>query len=384
MKQSRSNEQIKHIQELAGEKLDELLEYFGVRDTLSRGGKSYNGPCPIHESDGERTVNIYYRGDTIGNWVCRSNGCHRIFKSSLIGLVRGLLSKQKLGWTKTDGAEENVFSFYKTVSFLASFVGVENVSDIEIDQERVSQNRLTNQIEYIYSDIPPKTIEIPPDTLKNSLEIPAPYFLSRQYSPEILAKFDVGFCPTYGKQMYLRSVVPVYNNDKTFVIGCTGRSIFEACELCGAFHNPTKQCPPKEIRHMYAKWRINSGFAAEKHVYNLWNAQEYIRKSKTALLVESPNDVWRLEEAGIHNSIAMFGAHMTPDQRNLIDMSGAMNLVILFDPDSAGREGTADILKNCSDLYRVYTPQVCATDIGDATPQQLQKTLLPYLREINT
>ncbi|NDC71851.1 MAG: hypothetical protein EBZ62_00150, partial [Sphingobacteriia bacterium] len=40
-------------------------------------------------------------------------------------------------------------------------------------------------------------------------------------------------------------------------------------------------------------------------------------KSHTAIIVESPGNVWRLEENGIHNSVALFGSSLSDRQTDL-------------------------------------------------------------------
>jgi hypothetical protein len=45
-----------------------------------------------------------------------------------------------------------------------------------------------------------------------------------------LEDYDVGYCDNPAKPMYERAVVPIYDNEHKYIVGCTGRSIFEKCE----------------------------------------------------------------------------------------------------------------------------------------------------------
>ena len=66
---------------------------------------------------------------------------------------------------------------------------------------------------------------------------------------------------------------------------------------------------------IHSKWRHNKDFKTQEHLYNMWFAKEFIQSTRTAIIVESPGNVWRLEEAGIHNSVAIFGTNLSIKQK---------------------------------------------------------------------
>ena len=94
-----------------------------------------------------------------------------------------------------------------------------------------------------------------------------------------------------------RAVVPVYDNNRQYMIGCTGRATTDKCEKCNHYHLGN-ECPDKESLYLHCKWRHNYGFKTQNYLYNYWFAQEHIKESRSVILVESPGNVWRLEEAG--------------------------------------------------------------------------------------
>ena len=49
-------------------------------------------------------------------------------------------------------------------------------------------------------------------------------------------------------------------------------------------------------------------------------AKEFIKESGIVILVESPGNVWRLEEAGVHNSVAIFGSSLADRQKMILDI----------------------------------------------------------------
>jgi DNA primase len=217
----------------------------------------------------------------------------------------------KYGWRDKSDREKEC-PFREAVSFAGKFVGEKDVSKLAVDYEAFEKRRFASQMERIYSRQEPEVVhKIPKELVTSSLQIPAEYFVSRGFTTEILKKYDVGLCTTPNREMYMRATAPIYDPTHDYVIGCTGRSIFDSCAICESYHNPIKACPPEKDRWKHCKWRHNYGFKGEFHLYNYWFAKEFIRQTGIAIIVEGPADVWRLEEAGIHNAVATFGAHLT-------------------------------------------------------------------------
>ena len=51
------------LQNRASEKIDELLDYFGL--DLSKRNKFFVGPCPIHGGSNQSAFNIFHTGNDI-------------------------------------------------------------------------------------------------------------------------------------------------------------------------------------------------------------------------------------------------------------------------------------------------------------------------------
>ena len=372
------------LQAKASERLEELLDYFGI--VLERRSKFYVGTCPIHGGDNDSAFNIFHQGDAmVGNWRCFSRNCHKHFHATLIGLVRGLLSAQKYGWTSVN-EEDKECSFQEAVEFLVKFTGTKDLSKLDIDYGKVEKLRFASKITNIYSRQHPKRIlQVEREQVKNILNIPSEYFLSRGFSREILIKYDVGDCPSQErkKEMFRRAVAPVYDEEHKMMIGCTGRSIYnDPCPMCNYYHSPLEKCPQEGYKWQYTKWRNSKGFPGEDYFYNYWFAKDHIRKTGVAVIVESPGNVWKLEEVGVHNSIATFGAHLTDGQRNILDNSGALALIVLTDPDAAGTVALREIEKSCSKAYAIYSPRFSPHDIADTSTKILDTKLIPFIRKI--
>lgn len=370
--------QIKALERLAGDKLDLLIDSFGL--DLTKKSKFYVGACPIHGGDNESAFNIFHSGDIVGNWRCFTHGCHNIFKDSILGFIRAIISKRKYEWCNDD----NICPFNEAVDFLKKFTKTDNINDIVVDCEAIEMSRFVRSVEVFKDKTPPKILNIPRELVIKSLDIPSKYFISRGYTEEILRKYDIGDCKESKKEMGSRAVVPVYSDDRTTVVGCSGRSIYDRCPDCRLYHNTFADCPTaKYDKSRCQKWKHNSGFPGEHYFYNYWYAREYIRSSGIAILVESPGNVWRLEEAGFHMSLAMFGTNLSSAQRDILDKSGALALIILTDPDQAGKIAVRRITEMCGSSYSIYSPNITTgDDIGETECKIIQKRLTPVVEKI--
>ena len=378
-KKSHLNDQakLKIVCDEVCDNIESLLDAFGL--DYKNNGKMITMACPIHDGDNLSALNLYPEGDTYrGNWKCRTHNCENIFKGSILGFIRGIISNQKYGWKK-DGDES--CSFQEAVEYALSLIN-KDFSNIKISRADRDKKQFTSMVGYLNNNSQPEAPQITRSQIVKSLNIPAQYFIDRHYTKEILEKYDVGFCSSPNKEMTNRVVVPIYDNNYKFMVGCTGRSIYEKCESCKGFHDPHNSCPHTDDIWKYCKWKHNKDFKSQNHLYNFWFAKEHILKTGVAIIVESPGNVWRLEENGIHNSVAMFGCSLSDRQKILLDSSGAMSLVILTDNDEAGRKAADQIKIKCQNTYRVFIPNISKPDIGEMTSEEINDEIKTYLQRI--
>ena len=378
-KKSHSTDQnkLKVLCDLMCDNIFDLLDYFDI--DYKENGKMISMACPIHDGDNQSAVNIYHEGDTYrGNWKCRTHNCEECFKGSIIGFVRGVLSNRKKNWVKNG---DDVVSFKEALDFCTKFVN-KDLDDITICEATKNKKNFTNVINNISSDKQNNIPTISRDSIRSLLEIPSQYYINRGYSSDILNKYDVGLCNRPNKEMSGRVVVPIYDSNYKSMIGCSGRSIYNKCDKCGGFHNPADDCPSPENLWKYSKWKHNSGFKAQDHLYNFWFAKEHIAKSSYAILLESPGNVWKLEENGIHNSVAIFGTNLSAKQKLLLDSSGAMSLVIIMDNDEAGHKAAQNIIDKCNRTYNTYSLKVEKNDIGEMSTEEIQNQIVNQIKEL--
>lgn len=377
---SYSQEELRKLGDMICDNIETLLEMFNV--DYRKTPKMIISSCPIHGGDNQSAFNAYPYGENYrGNWKCRTHHCEEIFMPSTIGMVRGLLSHKNEGWQK-DG--DKMVSFNDTMVFIEEFLNRDPSDVISFGNTEYKQfNQLVQAVKK-EPEIPDNEIKkiIPRQTVRKLLQIPSKYYIDRGYSAEILDKYDVGLCLTKGKEMCGRVVAPIYDNDYTTMIGCTGRSIFDKCDNCKAYHNQSYKCPDKNNQWKYSKWKHSFNFKSQACLYNYWFAKKYIQETGKVILVESPGNVWRLEENGIHNSVAMFGSNLSDKQLSLLDAAGAMTIIVLTDNDQAGKDAQKAILNKCQKTHRIFSPKITKNDVGDMTKDEIQTEIIDYLRKI--
>lgn len=367
--------------EILSYKYDDLFEALGV--SLGKTQKMYMGCCPIHGGDNPAAINLYTDGYAVkGFWKCRTHHCEQTFKRTLIGFIRGVLSHNKRGWSKHEDKTRQV-SFRETIDWICNFLN-QDINNIQVNTEEVKNKKFIVQMESMVKKKKEEVKGFTRKQVRSSLEIPARFFLDKGYSKEILDAYDVGLCKNPAKEMGERVVVPVYDSNNNIMECCTGRSIHPKCDSCLYYHNPKMDCPlqDKYVGLKYSKWRNSANSNISSHLYNYWLAKKSIRETGTIILVEGPADIWKLEELGIHNAVALFGTEMSDEQQVLIEMCGALNVVILLDMDEPGRMAIAEIRKKLERSYRVYVPQISVNDPGDYTPKIIEEELTPILKSI--
>jgi hypothetical protein len=356
------------------ERFDEIMTCLGIE--LKKQKNMYVGCCPVHGGDKYNALNIYHDGeDYVGNWKCRTQHCEKHFVGSAIGFIRGALSHTKYGWT---GEGDQTVSFNETLQFIDNCLH-ENYASIEIDYTEIEKSQFVKLSSLCGCHKENYEYTISRQIIRNGLSIPAKYFIDRGYTAEVLDKYDVGLCENPADLLYNRIVVPIYNDEYTGVVANTSRSIFEQCKTCNTWHSKKDHCPSQEDLYKCAKWKHSYKFKKENHLYNYWFAKEHIHNSKVAILTESPGNIWRLEEAGIHVGLGTFGANLSDEQMNLLNQSGAMTIIVIGDNDKAGEYYNTDISERCRNIYNVViiSPLHPANDLGDMTIEQIKQHVLP-------
>lgn len=131
------------------------------------------------------------------------------------------------------------------------------------------------------------------------------------------------------------------------------------------------------------KWVFSDGFPAAGSLFNYWFASDAIRVLRTVILVESPLNVLRLEEAGIRNALAFYGGSgLTPAKLFLLDKLGTMKIVLITDNDEAGEAYAVSIPKAINRQYnyqRIVLPDG-VNDVADMSVEDVKTVLAEKLQ----
>jgi len=332
-------------------------------------GKMYRGICPIHkEADNPTACNVKCDKDDpyYGTFACWTHLCHQEYGVSILGLIRGILSN--INGTKA--------SFFETIKYIESKLKIDH-NTFKIDEEALEKRNFINQVASFENNGRLQNTGITREMIRPRLTIPPQYYIDRGFSAELLNKYDIGLCKNKHKPtMYNRIVIPVYDDDGKFMLGCTGRSIFKLCNHCKYYHQGN--CPQNDYdKFISSKWIHSKGFLKQDHLFNYWYAKEEIKKKKCAVLTEGPTDVLRLVENGIKNVVGIFGTTLSDTQLVKLNKIGVLTLIIMLDKDEPGRIASEKIRKEYSNLYRLYFPTFDANDPGLLNSDEITKDIAP-------
>jgi 5S rRNA maturation endonuclease (ribonuclease M5) len=317
--------------------------------------------CPIHGGDNDGACVIFKDGESMcGNWVCFTHACQQEHGISIIGFISGAL----------EAKHGRRYNKHEVTQYIRNICKDKKLSVSTLDFSKESE--FSGFANYFVKREAAKPI--PKQKLTSSLKIPSQYYVRRGYTKEILIKYSVGFCNTKGKPFYLRTVVPVFDDDTNMVVGVTGRTINSECPKCGWFHYVNHKCPQTRMEKYFAsKWINSKGFYKTNYLYNTWYAKPHIQESRTAILVEGAGDIWRMEECGIHNGLGMFGCSLNDKQIAILRNIGAENLVVVLDNDDAGIKGKEKIQKKCGHLFNLEFLTTRQKDIGDSSCDEVME-----------
>lgn len=320
-------------------------------DALEIEGKIYNDKmdvaCHIHGGDNPHGMTIYFNEyyGRRGCFKCHTRSCQNTFKSTLLGLTRGILSNRYCGWSKPG---DKIYGWNDTLKYLQGLYNIDGAESV--DPAKTDRNNFIRQC----GDIEEKKDYIcTRDKYMRTLTSPSKYFNRRGFSESVLNEYDIRH---YSGNTYVyqsRSIIPVFNDENRLLRGFTARS--------------------EDNRE--PRWLYSGGFPAATSLFNYAKASEHIRRKHSVILTEGPLDVLCLREAGINECIAIWGASAWNDyKRYLLDKLGVMRVVLALDNDAAGAAGREKIIRDTRRYYN--TTEVLLpdgkNDIADLTIEEIK------------
>lgn len=174
------------------------------------------------------------------------------------------------------------------------------------------------------------------------------YFIERGFRPEIIEKFELGYCLNKGddftqaalskgyKPEYLEKVGLTKSKDDSRFDFFRGRVIFPIHSISGrvlGFGGRTLLNDKKIAKYFNSPESIV--YNKSQILYGLYFAKGDIIKYDECYLCEGYTDVISMYQAGIHNVVSSSGTSLTKEQIRLIKRY-TQNITILYDGDAAG------------------------------------------------
>lgn len=331
------------IKKILNDKADDVFSKLGMKCEIF--GDNIYSTCPVHESsDNPRAFSFSKKR---GIWKCWTRECQQHHKNDIFGLIAGALSNTK----------GEVVGFGDVLGWIRREFGLNTNEEQAVVQPQIEKNDFEDLIDLLNETTPKPVINSVNTQLL--LDIPSKYFLDRGFKRKTLEYFGVGDCLDKTCKLHERAVIPIHS-DCGQIIGYIGRSIKE-------YKIPKFLIYPK-------------GFDKRFHFYNIHRALPYIQKHNSVFIVEGQGDLWKLHEAGIYNTVGMFGKTLTREQQAKLQQLPLTHIIILTDNDQAGRESKIQLQRQLGRFYRLSFPKLSQKDIGEMSIQQIKKNVLSQIR----
>ena len=336
---------IKFIKQYGPDRIYDILDYFNIEYYTS--GHEIRCSCPIHRGDNPIAWSWLC---TQNIWKCWTKECHQVHGSDIIGLICGI---RQCG-------------FVSAVKFLQTFLN-------KGSKRRLKTSKTSEQLISTFTHNKRTLSEIIP-----RIKLDDFYYHGRGISKEIIQRYYIGVCDEVGKKFYKRVYIPILDEYGHFVVGYTARSIYEKCQKCEGFHNPNYlDCPdnPK----IFPKWKHSKGFRKTQYLFNYWFSKHHIKAQKTAIICEGPGDTFSFEQAGIKNSIAVFGKTISEHQRLLLQNAGAERLLLCMDADESGQIAQIKMQRELEYYFQIETILPDGNDFGEMHSDKIKEKFAPWI-----
>jgi DNA primase len=319
-----NRKKIETLRSIASEKILKVMD--ALRIDYRERYQYVTAACPVHNGDRDDAWSWHLDKEI---WQCFSRGCHDNFSKDVFGLVMGVL----------DCSFPDACKFVEKVVEGAG-VNVDEAAHLNANKQFV---RRAKKESIIYAE----------DALEKLLY--HPYLEGRNYPKDLIQSYQIGVTSEGYKQMSNRLIVPV-RNMYSQIVGFTGRTLF-----------------PNWKENKIPKWVHSKGFIGAENLFNIDRAAPHIRDCGEAILVEGPLDVLRLEHAGIHNGVAIFGRRLHNGQIALLAKCGTQKLKVALDADTAGKSGAETAFNTAKAFFKVTIVDLQSGDVGDLTVEKARE-----------
>ena len=322
----------------------DLVEIVAEHTRLKRSGRTFRGPCPLHNGEGPN-FSVDPAKNLFKCFVCGEGGDLFSFVMKQLGM-----------------------DFLESVRFVAERVGV------EIPDERQSRPEADPFARHHEANA------FAADWFRRRLhdsrdgEEARAYLRRRGISEEAVERFGIGWAPEAWTSLGDAARAQGIPNELLLELGLVKQSTKGGREPYDAFRGrlifPIEDLGGRvvafggrviaEVEDHVPKY-LNSPETPVYHkgdtLYGLRWSKGAIRRAESALVVEGYMDFVTLASHGVENAVAPLGTAMTPRQAELIARF-APQVILLYDSDQAGLKAT---FRSGDELLRVGVEVLVAT-----------------------
>lgn len=293
--------------------------------SLRKRGANYTGLCPFHN---EKTPSFFV---SPARGTCHCFGCG------------------KGGNAVTFIMEHEQMTYPEALRWLANKYHIEIQERELTDEERREQSERESM--FIINEWAAKYFEQQLQTEGEGTTYGLPYFRSRGFRDDIIAKFRLGYdlqsrfalpdaakAQGYQPEFLLKTGI-CYQNDRGELIDrYAGRVVFPWIGLSGKVVGFTARVLDSRTKGVNMKY-VNSPDSDIYHkaheLYGIYQAKKAIVKNNRVYLVEGQTDVISMHQAGIENVVAGSGTALSFPQIHMLHRLTS-NITLIYDDDAAG------------------------------------------------
>ncbi len=243
--------------------------------------------------------------------------------------------------------EKEHFSYPEALRWLADKYNIELPKEEELSAEQLAAANEKDSL-FIINEFAKNHFM---DTLHQSDEgksVGLSYFVERGFTPEIITRFQLGYCKNTGSDLTKAALAKGFKFDYLDNVGLSkeregrkfdffkGRVIFPIHSISGrvlGFGGRTLLSDKKVAKYFNSP--ESSVYNKSEILYGLYFAKGEIIKKDECLLCEGYTDVISMHQAGIQHAVSSSGTSLTKEQIRLISRY-TKNITILYDGDAAG------------------------------------------------
>ena len=322
------------MERISDEKINEIRNAADIVTIISdyiplkMQGKNYFGICPFHD-DHSPSMSVSKERQLYKCFVCNKGG--------------------------------NVFNFvkdYENISFIEAVKRVADKVGIPLNINYVKKENVKYKEDFEIMNYATKIFQ---NNLNSKEGTKArEYLAKRSINEEVIKDFKIGLSLNNNTYLY-DSLSKKYNINKLDELGLItkdgikgydkfiNRIMIPLTDLdnnvvgyTGRIYNDEKDTAK------YINTKETNIYKKGNLLFNYYNAKEYIREEKIAILVEGNMDAIRMYSSGVRNVLALMGTSMTKEQVTILKKL-RVPIILMLDNDDAGSLATinnGDMLSN--------------------------------------